>query len=139
MCDLKVQYWVGNPLTLLKIKGIMTALAKLKVSYYAFMQNHEEYVPVAMPGAEKLLFPEVKLFSKGNKYYQRSFFKLGMMFSAYNKIHFLAVSLPDQPLYVLLGSVAHYFYGFSQLPHNDYKRKETWWVGFWIPRIWKDM
>ena len=110
-------------MTLLKIKGIMTALAQLKVSYYAFMQNHEEDVPVAMPGAEKLLFPEVK--QKGNKYSQRSFFKLGMMFSAYNKIHFLAVSLPDQPLYVLLGSVAHYFYGFSQLPHNDYKRKET--------------
>ena len=22
---------------------------------------------------------------------------------------------------------------------NDYKRKETFWVGFWIPRIWKDM
>ena len=41
MCDLKMQYWVGNPLTLLKIKGIMTDLAQLKVSYYAFMQNYE--------------------------------------------------------------------------------------------------
>ena len=72
-------------MTLLKIKGIMTALAQLKVSYYAFMQNHEENVPVAMPGAEKLLFPEVKQFSKGNKYSQRSFLKLGIMFSAYIK------------------------------------------------------
>ena len=74
-----------------------------------------EYVPVVMPRAEKLLLPEEKMFSKGNKYSQRSFFKLGMMFSAYNKIQFLAVSLPGQPLYVLLGSAAHYFYGFSQL------------------------
>ena len=45
--------------------------------------------------------------------------------------------MPDQP-YVLLGSVAHYFYEFSQLNRsylvtlkleledNDEKRKETW-------------
>jgi hypothetical protein len=55
------------------------------------------YVPVAMPGAEKLLFPEEKLFSKGIKSSQRSFFKLDIMFSAYNRIHFLAVSFPDHP------------------------------------------
>ena len=73
-----------------------------------------EYVPVVMPRAEKLLLPEEKMFSKGNKYSQRSFFKLGMMFSAYNKINLFAVSLPDQP-YVLLGSVAQYFYEFFQL------------------------
>ena len=72
-------------MTLLKIKGIMTALAQLKVSNYAFMQNHDEECVLLLPGAEKLLFPEEKLFSKGNKYSQRSFLKLGIMFSAYIK------------------------------------------------------
>ena len=49
--------------------------------------------------------------------------------------------MPDQP-YVLLGSVAHYFYEFSQLNRsylvtlkleledNGDKRKETWWIDF---------
>ena len=53
-------------MTLLKIKGIMTALTQLQVSNYAFMQNHDEVECMfLLPGAEKLLFPEEKLFSKG--------------------------------------------------------------------------
>ena len=102
-----------------------------------FIGQSLQYVPVAMPGMKNFCFRKKNCFQRETSILREVFFKLGMMFSAYNKINLFAVSLPDQP-YVLLGSVAHYFYEFSQLNRsylvtlkleledNDEKRKETW-------------
>ena len=70
------------------------------------------YVPVARCG--KTFVSGRKTVFKGKQIFSEKFFQTRHDVFAYNRINLFAVSLPDKP-YVLLDSVAHYFYEFSQL------------------------